>query len=302
MPDRSSKITKLPVWRTAKAAYLVIFHNPQLAMKLGIIPLAFVIFPAILQGYLWGGMTMTEMSAAMTDNTGLFILLSVVGWVSYLATIPMITAWHRMVIRGHADPDSRIRYSIGRNEGSYLWKVFLFGLLIILIYIFAVLVSFLPAIFISAFASQATQDTSFATIITMLVSASVLFIVFGFVLRLSLVFPAAAVGKPIGFRKSWRESRGNTWRLFAAVCLGFLPSLVMPVVVNGLLFNFWVFDVANATMPTMLVQVLMSAINIPFWLIGLCVGVSVWSWAYRYLVQGYPITLPGDEPSTATAI
>ena len=55
MSDKPSETTKLPVWRTAKAAYLVIFYNPLLAVKLGIIPLVFVISPAILQGYLWGG-------------------------------------------------------------------------------------------------------------------------------------------------------------------------------------------------------------------------------------------------------
>jgi len=297
MSDEASEITKLPVWHTAKAAYLVIFHNPLLAVKLGIVPLVFF-FWIILQGYFWGGMTVADLTATMADNIGVIILIYGVSCLFYLATIPMITAWHRMVILGHADLDSRIRYSIRRNEWSYLWKATLFGLLILLIYFLVSMATILAGIVIAVVFPPAIQGTSSASIFVIMIVVPVLLVVCGFALRFSLVFPASAVGKPIGFRESWRKSRSNTWRLFAAVCLGFLPSFIIPSVANGLLFNFWVFGGDSMVMPTMMDSVLMSAISIPFWLVGLCVGVSVWSWAYRYLYQDKPITLPGEQEST----
>ncbi|MGJ3258069.1 MAG: hypothetical protein ACFE0S_00565 [Rhodospirillales bacterium] len=120
MSDQATAIRKLPVWRTAKAAYLVIFHNPGLAVKLAAVPIILLIIQNAVMTYIWGGMTQAQVTASMKENVGLLILVSVAGWVFYLATIPMITAWHRMVILGHADPDSRIRYSIKRPEWLYL--------------------------------------------------------------------------------------------------------------------------------------------------------------------------------------
>lgn len=292
MSDNPSRIMKLPVWRTVKAAYLVIFHNPLLALKLGFVPMCFVIAPAILSGYFWGGAPTEEYAAALVENTGFCQILN---FVSYLATIPMITAWHRMVILGHADPDSRLRYSVHKYEWSYLWKGFLFALIVASIYLLGSLVIMGVN---SVMHTHAPQDM--LVFINWVIAAALVLVFCVYFSRLSLVFPAAAAGKPIGFGESWSKTRGNTVRLFVAACLGFLPFLVVPAVSDSFTSYFWVFDAANQnipttpTMPSMASQILMTLMNIPFWLMGICVSVSVMSWAYRYLVQGYPITLPGE--------
>ncbi len=286
MSDKPLTTIKLPVWRTVKAAYLVIFQNYRLAIKLGIIPLVFAISPSILNSYFWEVMTM---------NAELLILLKFFTWIM---SIPMITAWHRMVILGHADPDSRIRYSIQKNEWSYLWKAVLFGLIILLTCLLGYLVPTMLGVYTILMGLRGHQETSILItiiiIIKMISVAGLTATIFAFIFRLSLVFPTVAVGKPIGFRESWRNTRNNTWRLFAVVCLGFLPLLVISVVVNGLFFMPWSIAVISIILPTSFGSSLMAVINIPFWLLGLCVGVSVWSWAYRYLVQGHPITLLED--------
>ncbi len=289
MSDQATAIRKLPIWRTAKAAYLVILRNRGLAVKLAIIPIILLIIQDIVWTYFWGGMTQDQMTATMKENVGLAALVIVVDSVFYLSTIPMITAWHRMVILGRADPESRVRYSIKTPEWLYLRKAILFGLWYLLAYLLGALIVGVVGAFFTSLVPPANER--FAIIVMKVLTGSVLFAV---ILRISLVFPAAAVGKTIGFGDSWLESEGNTWRLFAAVCLGFIPSVIIPFVLNGMIFGYWFFNAEGTIMPAMPEQMVMSVINIPFWLIGLCVGVSVWSWAYRYLYQGYPITLPGE--------
>src|SRR5258707_12333565 len=46
------------------------------------------------------------------------------------------------------------------------------------------------------------------------------------VLRLSLGWPAAAYGAPMGWREAWRQMRGNTWRLAAVALLVYVPVFV----------------------------------------------------------------------------
>lgn len=290
MSDTSSSAKKLPVWRTAKAAYQVIFYNPGLAIKLGIIPLVLVFIPGLLYGYIIHGVSVEQQASTLFQNPGLIIALYAVVLLSYFTTIPMITAWHRMVILGHTDPSARINYSIGRTEWSYLWRAFLFGLLLFAIY----LVSGMSFLFPATVISSMTSSSSIVAIVMTVMLVALTLVMTGFALRISLVFPAAAVGKPISFRESWQQTHGNTWRLFAAVCLGFIPSWILPELINGVVFGYWMFDWDNVIMPSLTVQVVMLLISIPSWLIGFCVGVSIWSWAYRYLLQGLPISLPGE--------
>jgi hypothetical protein len=45
--------------------------------------------------------------------------------------------------------------------------------------------------------------------------------------RLSLVFPAAAIERPIALRAAWDLAAGNFWRLFACLVLCYLPFAVL---------------------------------------------------------------------------
>ncbi|MGJ3258068.1 MAG: hypothetical protein ACFE0S_00560 [Rhodospirillales bacterium] len=161
-----------------------------------------------------------------------------------------------------------------------------------LVYFLGSLMLVIPGAMVAVLAPH----TNAGLMILVMTVLGVLFLSFvvALILRVSLVFPSAAIGEPIWFGESWRKSKGNTWRLFWAVCLGFIPSFIVPIVLSGVLFGVWVFNVDDMVMPGVWAQIAMSLINIPFWLIGLCVGVSVWSWAYRYLYQELPITLPGE--------
>jgi hypothetical protein len=55
--------------------------------------------------------------------------------------------------------------------------------------------------------------------------------------RLSLIFPAAAYGQPLGPGAAWRAMRGNTWRLIACGALAGLPLVLSVVIVLGAVFS-----------------------------------------------------------------
>jgi hypothetical protein len=92
-------------------------------------------------------------------------------------------------------------------------------------------------------------------------------------LRVSLAFPAAAVGPPLSFRTAWDLLGGNFWRLFAAVVLCALPFSI-GVSVLGWLGEAVLFPIA------LLFDVVWVAVDFA----GNAVVVALVSEAYRRLV------------------
>jgi hypothetical protein len=53
-------------------------------------------------------------------------------------------------------------------------------------------------------------------------------------LRVSLIFPAAAIGRPIALRTGWDLVEGNFWRLFACVFAAYFPFGVAAMIVAAM--------------------------------------------------------------------
>jgi len=51
--------------------------------------------------------------------------------------------------------------------------------------------------------------------------------------RLSLVFPAAAIERPIALRDAWDLATGNFWRLLACLVLCYLPFATLHILLSG---------------------------------------------------------------------
>ena len=278
--DEQQPIRQLPVLRATKAAYLVIFYNPLLSLKLAAVPLVLMIaqtvffldFVAELQKF-----QETQDPAFFVEQGGEFSAFFGAGLAANLALIPMITAWHRLVLLGHGDPDARITYSIKSSEWAYLWKWILFGLLMVVISIPLWLVILGTSFTTGAFLAAGSAESA-GFLIGALGGLLAVFTIIAVSLRFSLVFPAAAIGTSMKFGESWRKSKGNTWRLLAVLILTAFPFAIIPGVVNA----------------TIAAPLISSFINIPFWIFGICVGISFWSWTYRYLVQEQPIILPDE--------
>ncbi|MDD9876458.1 MAG: hypothetical protein OXR84_03340, partial [Magnetovibrio sp.] len=123
--NRVPELVKLPVWRIVRASYLVFVYNPKLSLKLVAIPLAAFIFQVPMLRW---------MTDSIDLQSGIFTWqVAVVAAYSLLVsalTIPMITAWHRLVLYGHGHPEARLTYSIYSTEWSYLWKIVLYSFVI----------------------------------------------------------------------------------------------------------------------------------------------------------------------------
>ena len=283
--SESQKVLQLPVWRTVKAAYLVIFHNPGLALKLALIPLTLTLLSSMATAWLFAGSNVEQLA----QDPGWMIFGAGSTIIVYGSMIPTITAWHRLVLLGHDRLDARIGYSIRASEWLYLWKGFVFILIMFLISIPTIVLIALIGGVVGALGTAAEGNVSapvFVVVITGVALVANVFL-YGFVLRFNLVFPSAAIGKPMGFGESWRRTRGNTWRLFVIAFVTVFPFMVFPMLISAALFGF-------QQIPSIENQVLSSLIHTPFWILGLCVGISFWSWAYRYLVQEMPILLPDE--------
>jgi len=52
-------------------------------------------------------------------------------------------------------------------------------------------------------------------------------------LRASLVFPAAAIRRPVALRTAWYWVTGNFWRLFACTFAAYFPFLIVQMLIGG---------------------------------------------------------------------
>lgn len=58
------------------------------------------------------------------------------------------------------------------------------------------------------------------------------------VLRVSLIFPATAIGQPVALRTAWDWIAGNFWRLFASAFACYFPFVVLQMLISTLASAF----------------------------------------------------------------
>ena len=150
--------------------------------------------------------------------------------VALIVVIPVITAWHRMILLGSDNPEARVTYRIGAAEWAYFrGATLLYGLG----YVIGLLVEQLygPLIggpllwaartggdvgdLIAAYGPGAVHWVAVALIVGFLVA------------RFFLVLPAAAIGMPFGFSQSASATRGQGPRLIMAYLLASLPAFAL---------------------------------------------------------------------------
>ena len=99
--------------------------------------------------------------------------------------------------------------------------------------------------------------------------------------RLALLFPAAAIGQPIGLRGTWRATRGNGWRLVLCWLFSTAPLLLGVQIGRGAVFTGFRIG-ARAPMGLYLLRGLVGTVA-DFLIAAL--GAAVLSDIYRRLVQ-----------------
>lgn len=147
--------------------------------------------------------------------------------VAMIVVIPVITAWHRMILLGSDNPEARVTYRIGTAEWTYFRGAallyglgYVIGLLVEQLYgpliggplLWAAREGFDSTGLIAAYGPAIVHWTAVAIIVGFLVA------------RFFLVLPAAAVGLPFSFSQSASVTRGQGVRLILAYLLASVPA------------------------------------------------------------------------------
>lgn len=99
--------------------------------------------------------------------------------------------------------------------------------------------------------------------------------------RLALLYPAAAVGRPIGIGGSWRATRGNGWRIVLCWLFTTAPLLLTVQIIIGAVFSGF----AIGTRRPMGLYILRGLVGTVTDFLIAALGAAVLSEAYRRLVQ-----------------
>ena len=168
----------------------------------------------------WGAVELTPYSGPQVAA----FLFTLIGMV---AIIPVVTAWHRMILMGADNPRARVIYSLGSAEWSYLKAAavlyglgYAIGLFASALYgpllggpiLWLVREGFDPGGLLSVYGPAVVSWGSVAIILGFLVA------------RFFLVLPSAAVGLPMSFPDSAVATRGNGLKLVLSYLIASIPA------------------------------------------------------------------------------
>lgn len=241
---------KLPMARTIARAYGSLVENPGLFARAG-----------------WAWMAVAY---AAQLASGLFAVRFAGTILHFLALTAFAVVWHRGILLGER-PQGLVHLRFGREELRY----FLLGLLLTA----AILA---PAIAVQQWAvAAAPHARGLSALLIMAALLAVIAATLIAVTRLTLVYPATAIGKfAFGFERSWRLTRGNTLRILGGAVLATLPWTAISMTLNTLVKDM----TADAGGLAAAVPVLAVEIVISFAQIAVCAAFL--SFAYEFIVGG----------------
>jgi hypothetical protein len=181
-------------------AYSAVLNNLQLVGEMALIPYLFVIAAELLILLIPGAGFLLHVLAALIEALVMLIFGTV-----------FIVRWHRFILLGEAVGDGLIPPG---------WTTFLIagiklGAAIFVGWIVLVVIALLPPHFI--------------TVPLSIIGGLVLALLS---LRVSLIFPAAAIEHPISMHMAWDWIAGNYWRLFACALACYLPFIIVEMVIG----------------------------------------------------------------------
>ena len=203
---------KLPVWAVVRRSYGYVWrHRALLALPLGLLLVAQMVVPLISLGVM-----------AASRRMGLVHILFDIcwSWLALLLTLSFTVGLHRTVLL-----DEMREGAAFLRFDRYLWNSVKTALLALLA------AATLSLIFIAALVLPlGTGNLMVLFLLHPFAACGLLlpaWLAASYVgLRISLAFPAAALGYRSVFFLSWRISQGNVLRLFATALLVYLPFLL----------------------------------------------------------------------------
>ncbi len=158
-------------------------------------------------------------------------------WISgFLMMVVFGIFWYRYVLLGR---EGALRFGVAQFNGMF-WRTAGYGLAVLLI-VLVVLVGMSIGLGLLAGLISVLFSTTAGMLVTIVIVVLVLVIYavpLALVARLSLPFPAFALGQRLSLRQSWSLTKGSAWRMVGAFLTAGLPvSLIAYALYFGLLYG-----------------------------------------------------------------
>jgi hypothetical protein len=191
---------QIDIAASVRAAYMTVADNARLAVDLAWLPFAIVVVAEFLAWLVAGGGWFAMILALLIQAAGFAVFGTI-----------FIVRWHRFVLLGETMSETLFP----RGWGTFFMTMIKVVLAIIVGAFVLGMIAALPPHFL-------TGLIAFLGFIAMAFAWS----------RVSLVFPAAAIERPISLREAWDVMAGNYWRLFACLVCCYVPFGILHYIVD----------------------------------------------------------------------
>lgn len=220
---------KVPVAEIMVEAYRGVFGQLNLLLETAWLPLILLLAAAILPGYLhlYRGLALPTWRS---ERFGLSVENAIEALTGLLCLTAFAVRWYQVSL-----------FTGGRNvpTGIFLGAWLRFLLYTLLLYLIA---AALIVVLLLSDRDGLPDIVGLVVGIAMLVAWLV-------PVRCMLLFPAAAVGKPLSLRAAWRGLGGNTWRLFVTVMLVSIPVVFITAMIVSAAFAGFHIDTSGDRLP-----------------------------------------------------
>jgi hypothetical protein len=273
---RSIARVKVPVGEVVIEAYRAVFGQLGLFFDLAWLPLliqlALSVVPGLLLHFLPG------MLPGLSDDALVYIELAGVA----VCVTAFGVRWYAAML--FAD-----RRTLSRAAFLKAWPRFIAYILVLFVAPSVAALQISPDKLVAA--GGPTLDASVqTTVVSLILTASVALglLVFLACARSSLLFPAAAYGKPLNWAEAWRRMRGNTWRYVGCWALTSVPFLLAVGFLENMALGLTGFTDASAMKVPGGILLDGLADTIVFF-VSFALGAAILSGFYRRLVLHRPI-------------
>jgi len=300
-PPPSQPLQKLPVFEVVGEAYGSFFRYLRYLPQAALLPIVLSV------PLYWTSLQNTKrMLVDPTGALGHWLWTIPINLAFFMIFMLFYVSWYRLCLMG---PDAG-RPPFFPVPNRRHWRLFGYSLLMIAIYLGIVIFGGVPVLIGAALTGLLTTtgtqpEISDGGVLLLVLWGLFLFLLVIFtLLRLSFVFPAAAVDEDYALRNSWSHTKGQTLRLFVALLMTCLPIYLLMMAISVALTPsiFQPMDPGQLQDPVLAIEELESQmltsllISFPLGLSFMALSVGTFAIAFKSVTGWYP------EPDPASTI
>ena len=301
-------LQKLPVFAVVSETYGDFFRY------LRYLPQA-ILLPTLLSAPLYW-VYLQNMKQMLVDPTGSStqaLLFIPINFGFFLISILFYVSWYRLCLLGPETGRPPLFPLPNRRHWRFLGYTLLMMAIYFAIAVFGSLVVAVGALVTGALTTVpgAQPELSVPAAVLLVLWGLFLFVLIIFMLlRLSFIFPAAAVDENYALRNSWAHTKGQALRLFAAMLMTCLPIYLLMIAISLVLTPslFEPFDQQQLQDPAQAIELLESQLFTSL-LFGLPLGLSIaalfvgtFAAAFKAVTGWYPEPEPASPAVPADSL